>query len=137
MNLGGVSSASLTLGYQSSIMPRSSQHVLFLCHLENVVLQQRFLSSVALLTADSDADSDVSEDEEMHVLAVTAVSLTYSVLDSSRFCFCSRVYCMRDVHSRVPERQKIVSGEKFSDEEFLTTFRIDRSSFHELVDLVR
>jgi hypothetical protein len=69
-------------------MPRFSQRVLFLRHLENVVLQQHFPSSAALLTADSDADSDGSGDEEMHVLAAAAISLTYSVLDSSRFCIC-------------------------------------------------
>ena len=80
-------------------MPRCSQRVLFLRHLQNVVLQQRFLSSVALLTADSDTDSDGSDDVEMHVLTAAAVSFTYSVLDSSRFCFRSRIYRMRDVHS--------------------------------------
>ena len=81
---------------------------------------------------DSGTKSSSSADEDMHVVAAAALSLTYSVLDSSHFCFCSRVYHVRDVHSSVPEWQKVVSGAKLNDEAFVSTVRIDRPTFYAL-----
>ena len=66
------------------------------------MLQQRFLTSGAMLAADSDTDSDGVTEEDIRVVVSATLSLTYSVLSSSRFCFRSRVYRKRDVHSSVP-----------------------------------
>ena len=51
------------------------------------MLQQCFLAAVDLLTADSDTEFNGNAEEEMHVVTAAALSLTYSVLDSLRFCF--------------------------------------------------
>ena len=121
-----------------AIMPQVSWKQQLLQQLHMLIVHHRLLLTIGLIKSEvlHADDSVFLEEEKLHiVLEHLQLNLTYISLETSQYCFRSTTYHPHNVHLKIPKWWKILNSTKYTDEEFLQIFWVDRNTFKKLVPL--